>query len=103
MYPMPASSSVAAGQPPEVERRGPERRRVLIPAIIACDEGAQYRCVVRDISETGAKLGVSRRYRLPERFRIITSGRTDGFPVRRAWQRGDYAGVMLEVPATPAP
>ncbi|WP_442919052.1 PilZ domain-containing protein [Methylobacterium sp. XJLW] len=66
-------------------------------ATIRFDDGEEIPCVLRDLSPTGAKLAVSRRYRLPASFYLIVHGREIAFPVRRAWQRGDLAGVMLAV------
>jgi hypothetical protein len=84
------------------ERRGPPRTPVLIPAIALCDGGMEYRCVLRDMSETGAKIGIPRRYRLSRTFRLVTGGRPEGFPVRLAWQRGDFAGLILDLEAEEA-
>ncbi|MET0258263.1 MAG: PilZ domain-containing protein [Methylobacterium sp.] len=72
---------------------------MLIPAIAVCDGRMEYRCVLRDMSENGAKIGIPRRYRLPRQFRLVTGNRPDGFPVRLAWQRGDFAGLVLDLGA----
>lgn len=84
------------------ERRGPERTPVLIPAIASCDGGMEYRCVLRDMSENGAKIGIPRAFRLPRRFQLVTGSRPDGFPVKLAWQRGDFAGLVLDLEADEA-
>lgn len=83
---------------PEGERRGPPRTRVLIPALAVCEDGAEFRCIVRDMSLTGAKIGVSARYRLPKRFKLITDNRRQGYPVKLVWQRGEFAGLALDLP-----
>ena len=68
-------------------------------ATIRLDDGEEIPCVLRDLSLTGAKLAVSRRYRLPAVFCLVVHGREVAFPVQRAWQRGDFAGVMLVTPS----
>lgn len=83
---------------PTTERRGPPRKDVLIPAIVVCDDGQENRCVLRDVSSTGAKIAVPRAHRLPDRFRIVTGHSPLGFQVTRAWQRGDFVGVRLDLP-----
>ena len=54
-------------------------------AVIQLDDGEEIPCVLRDLSPRGAKLAVSRRYRLPEHFVLIVHGREPPFRVRRAW------------------
>ena len=76
-------------------REGGDRIETMRLATIRLDDGEEIPCVLRDLSLTGAKLAVSRRYRLPASFSLVVHGREVVFPVRRAWQRGDYAGVTL--------
>jgi len=93
---MSATGSTATGaRPPDNERRGRNRLPVLMPGTIVCEDGARFHCVVRDISSTGARIGIARKHRLPERFRLVTPNSASGYPMRRAWQRGDFAGLML--------
>lgn len=84
-------------QAPE-KRLGGDRRKVMIPATIVCPDGITYACVIRDMSLTGAKISVSRRHRLPADFALAIPGRDSAYPVYRAWQRSDFAGVTLFVP-----
>lgn len=79
------------------ERRARDRLHVLIPGTVVCEDGARFHCVVRDMSSTGAKIGIARQHRLPERFRLVVAGYPLGYPMRRAWQRGNFAGVMLAI------
>ena len=81
---------------PVINRRDRgDRITTMRLATIRLDDGEEIPCVLRDLSQTGAKLAVSRRYRLPATFYLVVHGREVAFPVRRAWQRGDFAGVML--------
>jgi hypothetical protein len=94
--PMSPSLSGPPAAEPASERRGLARKTVLIPAIAVCPDGIEYRCVLRDMSTTGARIAIPGRNRLPPRFKLVTGNRTDGFPMRLAWQRGDLAGLILE-------
>ncbi|MFK5597947.1 PilZ domain-containing protein [Methylobacterium sp. HMF5984] len=64
-------------------------------AHITLSDGEVIHCVIRDLSVSGAKLAVARRYALPEHFDLNISGSDLPFPMRRVWRRGDFAGVML--------
>ncbi len=91
----PALSGASVVEP-QAERRGLDRKTVLIPAIVVCPDGAEYRCVLRDMSTTGARIAITGRNRLPPRFKLVTGSRPNGFAMRLAWQRGDLAGLILE-------
>lgn len=52
------------------ERRAERRRRVLLPAHIHLPGGERIACSVRDLSEGGARLHVSRRADVPDRFAV---------------------------------
>ncbi|GLS42641.1 PilZ domain-containing protein [Methylobacterium brachythecii] len=102
--PLSPSSSAPPIAESAAERRGLDRKTVLIPAIAVCPDGIEYRCVLRDMSTTGARIGIPGRNRLPQRFKLVTGNRPSGFPMRLAWQRGDLAGLILEQDeAEPAP
>lgn len=95
---MPDPVDTVPSAPSSKERRaGGDRRAATRFATIILEDGERVPCVIRDLSATGAKLGVARRYRLPERFLLQVKGRAPAFPVQRVWQRGDHAGVQLDV------
>ncbi len=50
-------------------------------------------CVIRDLSSTGAKLGISRRVQLPPEFRVALLKTKTMRRVSLKWRRGDFAGV----------
>lgn len=96
---MPDSAwSSIAGVSVEVgERRGPNRRDVMIPAAIVCEDGDVFPCIIRDLSEAGAKVGINRRHTLPPQFKIAVDGQARSFPVKRIWRRGDLVGIRLDL------
>jgi len=52
-------------------------------------------CVVRDLSDTGAKLGVSNSVRLPAEFDLRFVQRRLTLRVRVRWRAGEYVGVAF--------
>ncbi len=82
----------------ESERRGNGRTRVLIPAFALCPDGRVVSCVLRDMSPSGARIGVAPRHALPAQFQLVTDSRPHGYPVRMVWRRGAFAGVTLDLP-----
>jgi hypothetical protein len=50
-------------------------------------------CVVRDISATGAKLGVSEKIKLPAGFHLLLVKAQSKRAVLVRWRRGDFVGV----------
>ena len=70
------------------------RYRVLGHAQIMF-RGATTNCVVRDLSESGAKLGVASNVKLPEEFDLWLVQRKLRLRVRLRWRRGEFAGVSF--------
>ena len=64
-------------------------------------------CVVRDLSESGARLGVSGRVKLPAEFDLWFVQRKLKLRVRIKWRNGDYVGVAFcdpqKAPKPPTP
>ncbi len=52
-------------------------------------------CVVRDLSESGARLGVSGRAKLPPTFDLWLVQRKLKLRVRMKWRNGDHVGVAF--------
>lgn len=85
---------MATPQDNENHRNAP-RRRVLKAAQIVCDGGQTVvECMIRDISETGAKIDTEVTLALPASFWVFLQ---DG--VRRqaelVWQKGNLLGVRF--------
>jgi hypothetical protein len=76
------------------DKRIAPRYRVLGHAQIIGRTGATN-CVIRDLSESGAKLGVSGRAKLPPEFDLWFVQRKLKLRVRIKWRNGDYVGVAF--------
>ena len=59
-------------------------------------EGVEIPCTVKDVSKTGAKIGVPASYELPDNFMLKVVGKNFVCRVRLAWRRGHFAGVIIE-------
>jgi hypothetical protein len=73
-------------------KRGAARVKVLGHGMITAPN-LRANCVIRDISTTGAKLGVSKRIKLPAAFDIWLLKNGSKRRVFLRWRRGDFAGV----------
>ncbi|MBX9931354.1 MAG: PilZ domain-containing protein [Methylobacterium sp.] len=79
-----------------VSRRHPRRHRVMQQARILIGRETVLFCVVRDLSQEGAKIRLHRLVALPPRFELMIAAhdlRT--FEVELRWQRGEFAGVTF--------
>lgn len=87
-----------------VARREPRSPTNWIATIRLLD-GTEIPCNVKDVSKSGAKVGVPASQVLPPVFMLRIIGRDFLCLVKLAWRRGDYAGVRIEkigkVPASP--
>ena len=79
-----------------ITARVDERKDTNWIAMIRLLDGTEIPCNVRDISKSGAKLGVPQSYILPKKFMFKVIGRDFVCLVSLAWRRGDYAGVHIE-------
>ena len=78
------------------QRRAP-RIRSLIGARIVFNNGlATVDCLIRDVSETGAKLIVSSPVPLPDRFELTVPQKGTTRRVRVVWRRATEIGVRFE-------
>jgi hypothetical protein len=75
-------------------RRVAPRFRVLGHGQVTA-HGIVTNCVIRDLSDTGAKLGVSRKAKLPEQFNLLFVQRNLKLRVRLRWRSGDTIGVSF--------
>ena len=78
-----------------VDRRE-ERTETSMVATIRLKDGTEIPCIVKDVSKSGAKLGIPRDCVLPESFMFKMNGRDFIFLAKLAWQRDRYAGVRIE-------
>ena len=78
------------------EHRAAQRRRALIAATIRYSGGAvTVGCVVRNISDTGAKLDVSEGVSLPGSFELVIPQRDAVHRCELRWRRAGEAGVAF--------
>ena len=76
--------------------RASPRRRTLLGARIEFDNRTSTMdCVVRDISDTGARLALASPVVLPETFSLIIEPQHKRYRARVKWQRLSFAGVQF--------
>lgn len=76
------------------EKRIAPRVRVLGHAQILAPTGV-VNCVIRDLSDTGAKLGVAEAATIPVEFDLWLVQRKLKLRARLKWRRGNFAGVAF--------
>jgi PilZ domain len=52
-------------------------------------------CVIRDMSQSGAKLRLQGSVHLPEMFDLLLVKDATIIPAKLAWRKGDLAGVVF--------
>lgn len=81
----------------DAERRDEARLRSLIAATIVYNNGqSTLACVIRNFSETGAKLAIPAGVALPDRFELAVPQKNKTYRAQIAWQRGEEIGVRFE-------
>jgi hypothetical protein len=81
------------------DKRSAPRRRVLLSAIIVNQEfNSIFRCQVRDVSETGARLNVPDSFLVPSGFWLIALSSAVAYEAKLAWRRFPDLGVSLGEP-----
>lgn len=84
-----------AGERAHVERSEPRNPSNWI-AVAVMPDGTEVPCNVKDVSKTGARIGMPESVILPEKFRLRILGKDVSCLVRVAWRRGDYAGLRID-------
>ncbi|BAQ45481.1 MULTISPECIES: PilZ domain-containing protein [Methylobacterium] len=80
------------------DKRGRVRHVTSMPATIVISHYDQIPCIVRDLSDSGAKIGLSRRYVLSERFWIVIRHANVTRRASLMWRRGEFAGIAFDHP-----
>lgn len=80
------------------DHRNTGRRRKLQGAKAILTKSTIVDCVIRDLSETGARLEFSGPTKLPPEFRLRVTMSGAEAPVELMWQRGLSAGVRFDAP-----
>src|SRR3954452_22989390 len=79
------------------DQRVAPRMRTLIAARISFNNGqSALDCLIRNLSDTGAKLIVSAAVTLPECFDLIVPQKSLTRRARIAWRRGEAIGVRFD-------
>lgn len=79
-----------------IVRRCEERASTNWIALVRLPDGTEIPCNVKDVSPSGARLGIPGTVPLPEMFMLKVVGRDFVCQVRLAWRRGNFAGVRIE-------
>jgi hypothetical protein len=83
------------GKLPE-DRRGSPRESGPLAGVVKLYSGRSMPCVVLNLSETGAKLKVSRDVVLPREFNLSIPARRVSWRVGVAWQQDGELGVYRQ-------
>jgi hypothetical protein len=79
------------------DKRGAHRSRTFLKADIDINGGlSSLSCIVKDMSETGARITLSDGVVLPEHFRIRLPKPDRWVPASVRWRRGDFVGIHFE-------
>ncbi|WP_155912035.1 PilZ domain-containing protein [Methylobacterium sp. 77] len=65
-------------------------------AVIRTKEGVEIPCNVKDVSKSGAKIGVPSSYQLPESFMLKVIGKDFVLQVSLVWRSGNFVGVKID-------
>jgi hypothetical protein len=83
------------------QRRAP-RLRALMGAKILFNQGnSSLDCLIRDISEGGARLSASQAVTLPDEFELFIPQKNATFRVRMVWRRSEGLGVSFSEELAP--
>jgi hypothetical protein len=81
------------------DKRNATRKRVLKGGTIVFNaRSSTLSCTVRDISDTGARLKVSKDLAIPSQFDLIVESDGIEVPCTVAWRRGEEVGVRFDAP-----
>ena len=76
--------------------RGAERKRVLLGGKIVFGDGAySYDCTIRDMSASGARIGIPGATVLPKEFFLLDLKRGAAFDAELLWRNATQAGLRF--------
>lgn len=79
------------------EHRSAERTRTFLKGRIEYSNGqASMECLIRDLSEIGARIAVSDSVTLPDHFRLFVPKTNRWMDARTRWRRGGLIGVSFD-------
>ncbi len=85
------------------DHRISSRHRALKEAKVVLHNSSTFNCILRNVSESGARLDFSDPANLPEQFELLLIGHNTLRPVQRMWARGASVGVKFTGPERPVP
>jgi hypothetical protein len=78
------------------DRRGAARKRVLLGGKIVYGDGAfSHECAIRDMSASGARLGIPGATVLPKEFYVLDLKRGTAFEAEVLWRNATQTGVVF--------
>jgi hypothetical protein len=77
------------------ERRGLFRKRTLLRGKIAFFGRSTFECVIRNLSETGAKLCCDQHIALPDNFELVIEKTNERVSARAVWRNATEIGVAF--------
>jgi len=91
-----SSAGRPAAKAPQDDLRRSERVRTFLAGRIVFHDGAySYGCVVRDLSEGGARVEVPSARMLPRRFYFLTSKEEVAYDAELVWRTRLMAGIKF--------
>jgi len=89
------SNPSAESPPAAANRRRSPRRRALLSGKLVFGEGRAIDCAIRDISETGAKIRLTRGEYVPTRVFLIVRRTATAYEARVSWSKGPDFGLLF--------
>ena len=85
-------------------KRISQRRKVLKEGkIVSLDYNTVIDCIVKDVSETGARIKCIHQSAIPDEFRLLMPGDETIREARVMWRRGDLIGLRFTGDVKKAP
>ena len=85
------------------QNRAAQRRRTLKQGKVVMSDWTVMDCLIRDMSDNGARLEFGALTELPKEFRLLVISSNLLIPAELAWQRGLAAGVHFTGPGQEPP
>jgi hypothetical protein len=94
---------VIAPDKQSIPRASPRQRRLKSAQIIFNDNSSIMDCLIRDWSETGARLKFGQSHVVPKQFFLLLKAEWLLYPAELRWRRGEEMGIRFTGPATVPP
>ncbi len=90
-------------QPDHPSRRVAVRHKTLKQAKVVLRDWSTFDCVLRNLSDSGARLEFSDPVNLPDTFDLLVVSERVLWPCRRVWGIGTIVGILFTGPGRAAP